>query len=126
MVRVIREKSLSQKLTGLFHNFKLVAFMGVMTLVVGLTFYLTTQQQDNRQRASGIESVEYGFNTHINATGGNGYWENLTPENFNKTVDDLVANKQQWIRVNICLLYTSDAAEEPRCVDLGWTTIFEK
>ena len=72
-----------------------------MALVIGLTYYLTTKSQDIRQRASGITSIEYGINTHINATGASGYWENLTPDAFNKTVDDLIANNQKWIRLNI-------------------------
>lgn len=75
--------------------------MGVMAIVIGLTFYLTASQRDLRQRASGTTTTEYGFNTHLNTTGGNGYWENLTLDFFKNTVDDLVANKQQWIRFNI-------------------------
>lgn len=52
MVREIRSRKLSSNLKGLFRSFKLFAFLGVMILVVGLTFYLTTQRQDIRQRAS--------------------------------------------------------------------------
>lgn len=61
MAKVIKNKSFSQKIFSNMHNFKLFAFMGVMTLVVGLTFYLTTQQQDFRQRASDLSYVQNAY-----------------------------------------------------------------
>lgn len=69
MVRIIRKKSLQQRLKENLSNFKLFAFMGVMTLVVGLTFYLTTQQQDLRQRASGTEMPSWGKIANTGHTG---------------------------------------------------------
>jgi hypothetical protein len=63
MIRIIREKSLFKKFKDNISNFKLFAFLGVMTLVVGLTLYLTTKQQDIRQRA--MELAPYFQNEYI-------------------------------------------------------------
>jgi hypothetical protein len=96
MVRVIREKNLFQKFSSSLHNFKLFGFLGIMTLVVGLTFYLTTKQQEFRQRASVTSGTEFGFNTHMSAAN-----NNLDINKFKQNVDTLVANGQKWIRFNI-------------------------
>lgn len=101
MVRVIREKSFRQKISETFHDAKMFIFLALMALGAALTFYLLTQRLDIRQRASGNTVTEYGFNTHLNATSGVGYWENLNLDFFKKTVDDLVANNQKWIRFNL-------------------------
>lgn len=67
MIRIIRKKSFIQKLNGDMNNFKLFAFLGVLTLVIGLTFYLTTQKQDIRQNASftPLNTLDPGFTSLI-------------------------------------------------------------
>ena len=66
MVREIRSRKLSERIKELSNSFKLFGFMGVMTLVIGVTLYLVTQQQDLRQRASeNINLPNAGMNLQV-------------------------------------------------------------
>ncbi len=91
MVRVIRERSFSQKFKGALSNFKLFSVLGVMALVVGLTFYLTTKSQDLRQRASGSNNLpSAGVNLHVHFdTSFISDPHPLTFEVFKKQIDEL-------------------------------------
>lgn len=96
MVRVIREKSLFQKFKDNISDFKLFAFLGIFSLFIGATFYLTTKQIDIRQHASFTNGTEFGFNTHVSAAN-----NNLDINKFMQNVDTLAANGQKWIRFNV-------------------------
>ena len=46
------------RITKHLQNFKIVAFLAVSALIIGLTLYLVSQQQDNRQRASDLAYIQ--------------------------------------------------------------------
>jgi len=95
MVRAIRQKKLSERFKDNLNNFRLFAFLGVMALVIGLTYYLTTKSQDFRQHAAEL-STEFGFNTHLSASN-----NNLDINFLKANVDDLASHGQKWIRMNV-------------------------
>ena len=90
MVRVILETSLYQKIRTNLKNSKSYLFLALMAVGIGVTFFLVTQRQDLRQRASGTVGTEFGFNTHVSAAN-----NNLDINTFKSNVDTLAANGQR-------------------------------
>ncbi len=93
MVREIRSRKLSERIKELSNSFKLFGFMGVMTLVIGVTLYLVTQQQDLRQRASeNINLPNAGMNLQVHFD--TSYISDPNPLNFDTfkaQIDELKA-----------------------------------
>ncbi len=115
MVRVILETSLYQKIRTNLKNSKSYLFLALMAVGIGVTFFLVTQRQDLRQRASGTVGTEFGFNTHVSAAN-----NNLDINTFKSNVDTLAANGQKWIRFNI--IDFEVAAEAPNTIPTATPT----
>lgn len=101
MVKEIRKgfwRSFSQHIT----DFKLFLFLGVFTIVIGITFYLSQKPQEIRQRAFG-PGMEFGFAADLSVNG------NLQLDQFRTSVDKIAGTNQKWIRLAIS---PSDIAQE--------------
>ncbi len=69
MIHIIRDKSIYQKLKSHLSSFKLVSFLSFFALVIGVTLFLTTKQQDVRQRASDSILHKWGQIANAELTG---------------------------------------------------------
>lgn len=94
MVKEIRNKGFLKNLTEHISDFKLFFILGLFTLVIGITFYLTKKPQEIRQRAFGT-GMEFGFAADLSVNG------SLQLAQFKSSIDRLVANNQQWVRLAI-------------------------
>lgn len=102
-----------------FSNYKRVTaalFVAVILLAIPITVNFIGQRQDIRQRAA--TSTEFGFNTHLSAAN-----NNLDLNKFKSNIDELVANGQRWIRVNIIDFEVANPLSNPTSSNkIEWNT----
>lgn len=95
MVKMIKKKSSDNFIRNNISDFTLFTFLGIFTLIIGITFYLASKPQEIRQRAFG-PTTEFGFNTDVSAVN-----SSLDINRFKANIDTLSANGQKWVRINI-------------------------
>ncbi len=102
MAREIRKKSLANIIGEHISDFKLFSFLALFTLIIGITFYLTTKSHEVRQQAFGTD-IEFGFNNHLSTAG------SFNLSQFKANIDSIAGNNQKWVRFAI---NSSDIAQE--------------
>lgn len=116
MVKEIRKKGFLKKLTEHISDFKLFFILGLFTLFIGVTFYLTQKPQEIRQRAFGT-GMEFGFAADLSLNG------SLQLTQFKSSVDQLVGNNQQWVRLAIIPSDIAGQSPPPTATPLPNTTV---
>lgn len=116
MVKEIRKKSFLKSLTEHISDFKLFFILGLFTSFIGITFYLAHKPQDIRQRAFGT-GMEFGFAADLSTN------NSLDLNRFKSSIDRLVSNNQQWVRLAIVPADIAGQIPPPTPTPIPVTTI---